>query len=163
MGFSGVPFTPVKFNLLAPWGEAFWLPYYHRDHAPTWNMLFEAKPSGRTDRFGESKSAEETLRIAKAVIRELIPWDWDWAKDMVIADDHGGLVGAVTPTVRNPVGKLPSGRVVTPLGDTAVSLDPIAERGANRGNEMARNLVEQIVERGDRPFDTAWMTATFER
>jgi 2-polyprenyl-6-methoxyphenol hydroxylase-like FAD-dependent oxidoreductase len=162
LGFDGVPFLPVKFNLFAPWGEAFWVPYHHRDLGPTWCLLFEAKPGGPMDRFDGAKSAEETLRIGKEVIRDLIPWDYAWCKDMEVADANGWLTGGVTPTVRSPVGKLPSGRIVTPLGDTAVSLDPIAGQGANSGNKMARNLVERIVAHADRPFDAEWMTATFE-
>ncbi|MDP2313133.1 MAG: styrene monooxygenase/indole monooxygenase family protein [Pseudomonadota bacterium] len=162
MGFGGVPFVPVKFNLFAPWGEVFWVPYHHRDHGPTWNMLFEAREGGPLDRFGGARSAEETLKIGKEVIRECVPWDYEWARDMEVADPNGWLVGAVTPTVRAPVGRLPSGRVVTPLGDTAVSMDPIAGQGANSGNKMAKNLVERIVAHGDRPFDAAWMTDTFE-
>jgi len=163
MGFAGVPYLPVKFNLFAPWGEAFWVPYFHYQHGATWNLLFEAKAGGAMDRFGGAKSAEETLQIGKQVIRELIPWDYAWAKDMEVADPHGWLIGGVAPTVRSPVGRLPSGRVVTPLGDTAVSLDPIGGQGANSGNKMAKNLVEQIVAHDDRAFDAAWMTATFER
>jgi 2-polyprenyl-6-methoxyphenol hydroxylase-like FAD-dependent oxidoreductase len=49
------------------------------------------------------------------------------------------------------------------LGDTAQSLDPIGGQGANNGNKMARNLVECVVEREDRPFDADWMRATFDR
>lgn len=162
MGFDGVPFLPVKFNLFAPWGEAFWVPYYHRDHGHTWNMLFEAKEGGPMDRFGACKSAEETLAIAKETIRDLVPWDYAWVKDTEVADTNGWLIGGVTPTVRDPVGRLPSGRIATPLGDTAVSMDPIAGQGANSGNKMAKNLVEKIVAHGDRPFDADWMTATFE-
>lgn len=44
-----------------------------------------------------------------------------------------------------------------------MSLDPIAGQGANNGNKMVRNLVECIVAHLDRPFDTTWMTDTFER
>jgi hypothetical protein len=61
------------------------------------------------------------------------------------------------------VGRLPSGRLVTPLGDTAMQLDPIGGQGANNGNKMARNMVESIIARRDRPFDAPWMTETFER
>ena len=163
MGFAGVPFVPVKFNFFAPFGEAFYVPYYHKDHGPTWNMLMEAKPGGPLDRFGDCKSGEEAVEIYKQVIKELIPWDYDWAKDMQLADPNGWLVGKFAPTVRKPVGKLPSGRIVTPLGDTAMALDPVGGQGANNGNKMARNLVESIIARKDQPFDAAWMTDTFER
>jgi len=163
MGFAGVPFLPVKFNFFAPFGEAFYVPYFHKDHGPTWNMLMEAKPGGPLDRFGDCKSGEQAVALYKQVIKDVIPWDYDWAKDMELADPNGWLVGRVAPTVRKPVGRLPSGRIVTPLGDTAMALDPIGGQGANNGNKMARNLVESIIARKDQPFDAQWMTETFER
>ena len=162
MAFDGVPFLPVKFNFFAPFGEAFYVPYFHKDHGPTWNMLIEAKAGGPLDKFGDCKSGEQAVERYKQVIKQLIPWDYEWAKDMELADPNGWLVGRVAPTVRKPVGQLPSGRIVTPLGDTAMSLDPIGGQGANNGNKMARNLVESIVARRDLPFDAPWMTETFE-
>jgi Styrene monooxygenase A putative substrate binding domain len=104
MGFAGVPFLPVKFNFFAPFGEAFYVPYFHKDHGPTWNMLVEAKPGSPLDRFGDCKSGEQAVALYKQVIKEVIPWDYDWAKDMELADPHGWLVGRVAPTVRKPVG-----------------------------------------------------------
>ncbi len=163
MGFEGVPFLPVKFNFFAPFGESFYVPYFHKDHGPTWNMLMEAKPGGPLDKFGDVKSGEQAVETYKQVMKEVIPWDYAWAKDMSLADRNGWLVGRLAPTVRKPVGRLPSGRLVTPLGDTAMALDPIGGQGANNGNKMARNLVESIVARQDRPFGAEWMTATFER
>lgn len=163
MGFDGVPFLPVKFNFFAPFGESFYVPYYHKDHGPTWNMLMEAKPGGPLDKFGECKSGAQAVEIYKRVMKDVIPWDYEWARDMELADPNGWLVGRFAPTVRKPVGRLPSGRIVTPLGDTAMQLDPIGGQGANNGNKMARNLVESIVARQDRPFDAQWMTETFER
>ena len=50
MGFDGIPFLPVKFNLVATAGEAFWVPYLHKDHGATWCLLFEAKPGGALDK-----------------------------------------------------------------------------------------------------------------
>ncbi|MBS2023482.1 MAG: NAD(P)-binding protein [Deltaproteobacteria bacterium] len=163
MGFDRVPFLPVRFNLFATAGEAFWVPFWHKDHGPTWNLLFEAKPGGPMDQFDGCKSGEEALAVAKKVIRELCPWDADWAEPMTLADPHGWLIGAVPPGVRAPVGRLPSGRVVTGVGDTLMSLDPIGGQGANNGTRMARNLVEAAAARGDAPFDAAWMESTFEQ
>ena len=163
MGFDGIPFLPVKFNLLATAEEALWVPYSHKDHGATWCLLFEAKPGGPLDRFEGAKSAAEVLTVAKVVIKDVFPWDQEWSKDMEIADDLAWLVGTVTPTVRRPVARLPSGRVVTALGDTIMSLDPIGGQGANNGTKMAHHLSAAIVRRGDRPFDAAWMTDTFNR
>ncbi|HEV3485690.1 MAG TPA: hypothetical protein VG106_09805, partial [Vicinamibacterales bacterium] len=54
------------------------------------------------------------------------------------------------------------GRLATPLGDTAISYDPIAAQGANSAIKHARHLVWSIIRRGDRPFDEQWMTETFD-
>ncbi|WP_437734778.1 styrene monooxygenase/indole monooxygenase family protein [Sorangium sp. So ce1335] len=163
LGFDGVPLLPVKFNLLAGLGEAFWIPYHHKDVGPSWNCLIEAIPGGPLDRFQGAASGEEIVAIAKGLVKELIPWDHEWFRTATLSDRHGWQNGRIVPTVRKPVGRLPSGRIVTPLGDTAMSLDPIGGQGANSGNKMARNLIERVVEHGDRPFDAGWMTRTFER
>lgn len=163
LGFEGIPMLPVKIHLVGPAGEFFFAPYFHKDVGPSWTLFFEAKPGGPMDRFEGAKSAEEVLAIGKQLIRQFLPWDYDWAKKAEVSDPNAWQVGKFAPTVRKPVGRLPSGRVVTPLGDTAISLDPIGGQGANLGNKMARNLVESIVAHGDEPFDAEWMSTTFER
>ncbi len=159
---TGVPFLPVRFNIFAPYGEVFWVPYYHRDHGATWCVTFEAKPGGPLDRFENCTTGAQAVATAKTLIRELMPWDVEWAADIELADPDGWLVGSVTPTVREPVGRLPSGRVVMPLGDTAISLDPIGGQGANLGNKLAHHLVGAVAAGPDATFDAGWMTRTFE-
>lgn len=160
--FPGVPFVPAKFNLFGDCGEAFWIPYHHRDHGASWCLLWEAKPGGRMDRFMDCKSAAELLERSKALMTEIVPWDASWIAQAEVADPNGWLVGAFAPTVRAPVGKLPSGRAIMPLGDTAMSLDPIGGQGANLGNKYARHIVETIAAEPDATFDPAWMESTFE-
>jgi 2-polyprenyl-6-methoxyphenol hydroxylase-like FAD-dependent oxidoreductase len=157
-----VPFLPVKFNIFEPYGEVFWVPYYHRDHGPTWCLLFEAKAGGPMDRFDGCTTGEQAVAMARTVIRELMPWEAAWAADIELADPDGWLVGSVTPAVREPVGRLPSGRVVMPLGDTAISLDPIGGQGANLGNKFARHIVAAVAAAPEARFDAGWMTRTFE-
>lgn len=158
-----MPFIGVKNNILEGIGEAVWLPYFHRDVGPCWNLIFEAKPGGPMDVFQTAKTGAEALAAAREMIETLTPWDAEWARGMQLADELGWLVGRITPTVRRPVGRLPSGRVVTCIGDTAVHFDPLAAQGANNGTKMAKHLVAQVVAHGDRSFDAAWMTSTFER
>ena len=158
----GVPFLPVKFNFFAPYGEVFWVPYYHRDHGATWCIGIEAKAGGPMDRFDGCKSGEQAVTLAKAMIRELMPWEAEWAAGIELADPEGWLVGGVTPTVREPVGRLSSGRVVMPLGDTAIALDPLGGQGANLGNKLARHIVSTVAAAPDAKFDAEWMTNTFE-
>lgn len=155
-------FLPVKFNLFAEDSEVFFLPYHHRDHGATWCLLWEAKPGGRMDRFDDCKSGADVVALTRALIDELMPWDAPWARDMELADRNGWLLGAITPTVRDPVGRLASGRVVMPLGDTVFALDPIGGQGANLGSKLVRHVVAAISANDDTTFDAAWMTRTFE-
>jgi hypothetical protein len=157
-----MPFCGVKNNIIEGVGEAVWIPYFHRDAGPCWNLIFEAKPGGPMDVFLDAKTGADALAAAGRVIETLVPWDVEWARGMKLADELGWLAGRITPTVRRPVGRLPSGRVVTCIGDTSIHFDPLAAQGANNGTKMAKYLVERVVAHGDRPFDAAWMTETFE-
>jgi 2-polyprenyl-6-methoxyphenol hydroxylase-like FAD-dependent oxidoreductase len=162
MEVAGCPFTPVKFEFLGTDGEVFFVPYFHKDRGASWNIVIEAKPGSRIDRFAGVETGEEALERAKRVVSELFPWSGEWIRQMELADPLGWLSGKVAPTVRKAAGFLPSGRVVAALGDTAISYDPIAAQGANSGVKQARHLVENIVARGDRPFDSRWVTTTFD-
>src|SRR5664279_1478974 len=157
--YAGVPFVAAKFNTFADAGEAFYIPYWHRDHGATSSLIFEARPGGPIDRFDGCKTGHEVVTAARAIIDDIVPWDSAWFREAELADDNGWLTGAVTPTVRDPVGRLPSGRIVMPLGDTAISVDPIAGQGANIGNKMAHHVVDAITDDG--ALDAAWMTRTF--
>jgi hypothetical protein len=160
---EGIPFVGVKNNVLDGIGEAVWIPYFHRDAGPCWNLIFEAKADGPMDVFHRATNGAEALAAAWRTIETLTPWDADWARGMQLADELGWLAGRITPTVRKPVGRLPSGRMVTCIGDTAMHLDPLAAQGANNGTKMARHMVARVAARGDDPFDAAWMTETFEQ
>lgn len=162
LSIDEVPMLPVKFDFLGTDGEIFFVPYFHKDHGRAWNILIEAKSGSRMDRFREVKSGDEAVDVMKRVVAELFPWDAAFVRDMRLADPNGWLVGAVTPTVRRASAQLPSGRAIAALGDTAISFDPIAAQGANSGIKQARHLVENIVARGDRPFDRDWIDATFD-
>jgi hypothetical protein len=156
-------FLPVKFNFFAPYGEAFWVPWYSKGKQASWGCLVEAKSDGPFDRFRDCTSGAEVLRRTQELIREYMPWDYELFQGAEVCDENAWLVGQLTPEVRDVVGTLPSGRHVMAIGDTAHSLDPIGGQGANNGNKMVRVVVDSIVEREDRPFDAEWMRATFDR
>lgn len=156
-------FRPVKFNFFAPYGEAFWVPWYSKGGQACWGMLVEAKAGGPFDVYRDAKTGDEVLRRSKELVREYMPWDYELLKDGELADEHAWLTGQFTPEVRQVVGTLPSGRQVMAIGDTAHSLDPIGGQGANNGNKMVRIVVEEIAARGEGPFDAEWMRATFDR
>lgn len=165
MSVDGCPFLPVKFEFLGTDGEIFFVPYFHRDEGPAWNIVVEAQPGSRIDRFADVKSGGEVLSLTQSIVRELFPWSDGWMQTMKLADPKGWLTGRIAPTVRKPVAVLASGRVVAALGDTAIAYDPVAAQGANSGVKQARHLVESIVARARYdvgPFDAEWITRTFD-
>ncbi|HSN88048.1 MAG TPA: styrene monooxygenase/indole monooxygenase family protein [Thermoanaerobaculia bacterium] len=156
-----VPYTPLKFQFCMDAGDYFAIPFYSWS-GPCRGVVFEAPPGSFMDRFGEVTTGEQALATAKAIIRELTPQDWPNYKDAELVDEGSWLKGAITPTVRKPVGRLASGRHVMALGDAAILNDPISGAGANDAVRMANRLLAGIVERGDRPFTADWMQGIFE-
>lgn len=152
-------FSAVKFDFFAEEGECFWVPYTHKDHGHVYCILWEAKEGTRMDRFDGARGGREILERGKQVIRDLCPWEHDILDDMDHLDDpHGWQAGRFSPVVRQPYGELPSGALVMPIGDAAVTFDPIGGQGGNHASRNARQMAEEVIRRGDRPFDAAWMT-----
>jgi flavin-dependent dehydrogenase len=156
---SRVDFTPVKFNFYGDTGEFFWVPYTHKTAGATWCVLFEGKSGGRLDRFRDCQNAADLVARGREVIKDLAPWDYDLVKDMrVIEDDpHSWLKGAFPPTVRRAYGRLPSGGLIMPIGDTAITFDPIGGQGGNCASKSAKFTADAVIARGDGPYDAVWM------
>src|SRR3954454_20758408 len=103
---ADVPILPVKFDFLGTDGEIFFIPYFHKDAGPCWNILVEAKAGSRMDRFGDVQSRPEAVARVKQVVSELFPWDEPFVRHIELADPLGWLAGRVTPSVRNPSAQL---------------------------------------------------------
>lgn len=143
-------------------GEIFLLPFYTRDRQAAHLVLIEAVPNGPFDLAGPVESGEEALAVARTVLRQAVPPDHVLFQQAALADERAWLRGAITPAVRKPVGRLPSGAAVLGIGDVTILNDPIGGQGANSATKFAHLLLERIVERGRRPFNPAWMAAVFE-
>jgi len=152
-------FTPVKFNFYGDTGEYFWVPYTHKTAGKTWCVLFEAKPGGKMDRFRDCASPADVLAHTKAFIEENAPWEWDIVKDATVIEDdpHSWLRGQFPPSVRSAWGELPSGGLVMPIGDTAITFDPIGGQGGNTASRSAKFTADAVIAHGDQAFDKAWM------
>ena len=64
--------------------------------------------------------------------------------------------------MRHPVATLPSGSKVLGLGNVVSLNDPITGQGSNNAAKAAAIYLQSILNHGDRPFDAAWMQATFD-
>lgn len=153
-------YVPTKFDFFADAGEYFWVPYMHKTAGHTFALLFEAKPGGLFDRFNGLRSGEEVTEVAKDIISKHAPWERHFVDDVeyVSEDRHGWLVGRFPPTVRQGYGRLPSGGLVMPVGDTAILFDPVCGQGGNFANRSAKFVAQYITANGDNKFDELWMT-----
>ncbi|WP_138381129.1 styrene monooxygenase/indole monooxygenase family protein [Luteithermobacter gelatinilyticus] len=156
------PFSAVCFNLIPGVGEYFVFPALTTT-GPCEIMVFEGIPGGPMDCWGDVKTPEEHLAMSKAILDKFLPWEAERCTDIELTDDNGVLAGRFPPTIRKPVGTLPSGNQVFGLGDAVCLNDPITGQGSNNATKCAKIYYEQIINREDQPFDAEWMNRTFDR
>lgn len=154
--------SAVNFNLIPGVGEYFTFPGLTTS-GPCDMMVFEGIPGGPMDCWKDVKTPAEHLARSKWILETFLPWEGDRCRQVELTDDNGILAGAFPPTVRRPVGKLPSGAIVLGLGDAVCLNDPITGQGSNNASKAARVYMDAILAHGDRPFDAAFMQATFDR
>jgi hypothetical protein len=155
------PEPQVEFLALPGLGELFAIPALTATGAC--DILFwEAVPGGPLDVFAGRRDPDEHLELTLRLIKEYLPWFHERCAGVQPAGDRATLQGRFTPTVRHPVAHLPGGGLALGIGDVVISNDPITGQGANTAAKAAQHYLRAILERGDRPFDEQWMTATFE-
>jgi flavin reductase (DIM6/NTAB) family NADH-FMN oxidoreductase RutF/2-polyprenyl-6-methoxyphenol hydroxylase-like FAD-dependent oxidoreductase len=125
-------------------------------------MVFEGVPGGPMDRWDDVHTPAQHLQRSLEILEEFFPWEAERCQEVSLTDDHGVLRGRLTPTVRRPVGTLPSGAQVLGLGDAVVLNDPLTGQGSNNAAKAAAFYLESILSRGELPFTADWMTRTFE-
>ena len=155
------PRTAVSFSLVPGVGEHFIFPALTVT-GPCEIMVFEGVPGGPMDCWAEVKTPAEHLQRSKEILNKFMPWDGDRCRNAELTDDNGILAGRFPPSVRKPVCKLPSGRLVLGMGDVVATNDPITGQGSNTASKCAAVYLRRILERGDQPFDQAWMQGTFD-
>jgi hypothetical protein len=153
--------SAVNFNLIPTVGEYFTFPALTTT-GPCDIMVFEGIPGGPMDCWKDVKSPEEHLAKSKWVLETFTPWEAERCKNIELTDDNGILAGAFPPTVRKPVGRLPSGAIVLGMADAVCLNDPITGQGSNNASKCAKAYMDAILAHGDRAFDEAFMVATFE-
>ncbi|MGW4163852.1 styrene monooxygenase/indole monooxygenase family protein [Streptomyces sp. NPDC004788] len=155
-------FDAVRCNLVPGVGELFVMPTLTTSGRA--DILFwEGVPGGPVDAFRGVKDPADHLALTLELMEKFLPWEYARATKVELTDAGGTLAGRYAPTVRNPIGRLPSGGLVLGVADVVVANDPITGQGANSAAKCAAAYLAAIVEHGDRPFDEAWMRATFDR
>jgi 2-polyprenyl-6-methoxyphenol hydroxylase-like FAD-dependent oxidoreductase len=155
-------YPAVGFNLCPGVGEYFVLPALTTT-GPCEIMVLEGIPGGPMDCWADVTTPAEHLARSKWILETFFPWEVERSRAIELTDAHGILAGRFSPVVRRPVGRLPSGRPVFGMADAIVLNDPITGQGTNNAAKSAHAYLQAIRERGDGPFDAAWMQATFDR
>ncbi|MGC9537486.1 styrene monooxygenase/indole monooxygenase family protein [Streptomyces sp. UG1] len=155
-------YSAVAFNLLPGIGEYFTFPALTTT-GPCDIMVFEGVPGGPLDSWRDIASPEQHLEHSLELVRSYLPWEAERCTDLQLTDPNGILAGRFPPTVRKPVGQLPSGATVLGLADVVLLNDPITGQGSNNAGKCAASYLSSILEHGERPFDRAFMQETFER
>ncbi|MFE1774028.1 styrene monooxygenase/indole monooxygenase family protein [Streptomyces sp. NPDC059008] len=155
-------FDAVRCNLVPGVGELFVMPTLTTSGRA--DILFwEGIPGGPLDVFQSVKDPDEHLATTLELMEKFLPWEYARATKVELTDANGTLAGRYAPTVRNPVGRLPSGGLVLGVADVVVANDPITGQGSNSASKCAASYLAAIEERGEEPFDEDWMRATFDR
>ncbi|WP_329136364.1 FAD-binding oxidoreductase [Streptomyces sp. NBC_01476] len=154
-------FLAVRCNLVPGVGELFVMPTLTTS-GPADILFWEGIPGGPLDVFQGVKDPEEHLRLTLELMRRFTPWEYDRATGVELTDAGGTLSGRYAPTVRRPVGELPSGGLVLGVADVVVANDPITGQGSNNAARCAASYLADIVANGERPFDREWMRTTFD-
>ena len=155
-------FSAVAFNLIPTVGEYFVFPALTTT-GDCEIMVFEGIPGGPMDCWGDVTTPEEHLAKSKWILESFLPWEAERCTNVELTDPNGILAGRFPPTVRRPVGELPSGGLVLGLADAIMLNDPITGQGSNNAAKAAASYLRSILEHGARPYDRAFMEETFER
>jgi hypothetical protein len=155
------PFTAVAFNLIPGVGEYFVFPALTTSGACE-IMVFEGVPGGPMDCWSDVQNPAQHLQRSKEILQKLLPWEAERCHNLSLTDDNGILVGRFAPTVRKPICKLPSGALALGMADVVATNDPITGQGSNTASKAAAIYLRRILERGNKPFDAAWMQQTFD-
>ncbi|HYZ07891.1 MAG TPA: styrene monooxygenase/indole monooxygenase family protein [Pseudonocardiaceae bacterium] len=152
----------VRFNAVPGVGELFIMPCYTLS-GPCDILFFEGIPGGPLDCWDDRPGPAAHLRRVLDLMRQYVPWEYDRCHNVALTDARATLVGGYPPVVRRPVGELPDGGRVLGMADVVVANDPITGQGSNSASKCAASYLTSILERGEGPFDEAWMRRTFER
>ncbi|BAY32015.1 Styrene monooxygenase StyA [Nostoc carneum NIES-2107] len=151
-----------KMTVIPEVGEIIQMPFYNKGKFSAHVIALEAYPGGSMDQFTHIQSGQELLEMSKKAIKQFKPGYYEVVKDMKLADENAWINGAITPIVRQPIGRLPSGATVMGIGDAVILHDPLTGQGANSATKMAHLVKQRIIEHGNQRFDDSWMQRVFD-
>ncbi len=153
--------SAVCFNMIPGVGEYFVFPALTTT-GPCEIMVFEGVPGGPMDCWADVTTPAEHLARSREILKTFLPWESARCDKVELTDANGILSGRFPPTVRKPVGTLPSGRIVMGMADAVMLNDPITGQGSNNAAKFAHAVETAIVAHGTQAFDADFMQRSFE-
>ncbi|MBE3014791.1 NAD(P)-binding protein [Microbispora sp. NEAU-D428] len=153
--YTGIAHAGFGYNVSPGVSETFQIPMWTR-HGLVAAMLIEAVPGGPMEAITRLPY-EEDPQTFNRTLEKLLSEHAPQVAERIESDSFGLigrddlLQGAITPVVREPVAKLPSGKVALAIGDAWITNDPITGQGANLGSHCAWVAAEAIAAGG--PYD----------
>lgn len=157
-----VGFPHLRLHTIFGVGDVFSIPMFGKPGVPCRGMAFEAIPGSPFDQFTGAQSGDELLQVGLDLMRKFLPGDVPEFSQATLCEPGGWVAGALTPTIRKPVGYTRSGHPVMGLGDVVMLTDPLAGQGANNGIRMVHRVAEELVDLGAQTAGAGWMEQTFE-
>jgi hypothetical protein len=155
------PLNIVAFNIIPGVGECFIMNGLTTS-GPCHFLIMEGIPGGPLDCWQDITTPDAHLQRTKELLNTFLPWEGERIHHAQLTDDKAVLRGRLTPTVRQPVARMASGKFVLGMADVVVLNDPITGQGSNNAAKCASVYLTRILENGDKPFDAAWMQQTFD-
>ncbi len=150
-----------RYSVIAGVGEVIKAPFLSKSGEEHHYVQFEAIPGAGMDMFDNKADVAEQYALGKEWIRQHQPLIYELIEDSRTTVENEWVCGRIPPTVRKPVGQLPSGKSVYAVADAAIVNDPILAQGLNGASKWMGLLLNQIVERGQNEFSADWMQTCF--
>jgi hypothetical protein len=125
-------------------------------------LVFARDGSSFKERYAKIENGDDALKLAVGCARLYCPQHAEALEGAQLADERSFLYGAFTPTVRKPVGRLPSGAIVLGASDCLTLVDPICGNGLNNAVVMTDIYARHIAAKEDANFDETWMNMVFD-
>ncbi len=152
----------TRYSVVAGVGEVIMAPFLSKSGEEHHYVQFEGVPGQGMDMFDPRGDVTEQYAKGLRWLEEHHPAIYELVADSSLTPEAEWVCGRILPTVREPVGRLPSGAIVMGLGDAVIVNDPILAQGLNGASKWAALQCSQIIARGDQDFSEAWMQECFE-
>ncbi|ASU85384.1 hypothetical protein CDO52_23600 [Nocardiopsis gilva YIM 90087] len=147
-----------------PGGDLLIVPMLCAD-GPATSVFVKGRPGSALDCSPDLRNRateQDILDVLMRRLRDHVPDVAARCEGAALVDDRSANLDRIVPSVRRPVGILPSGGRVLGMADVVLTSDPTSGQGWNNSTLCADVYLNAIKYRGEAPFTEEWMERTFD-